>query len=95
MKCSKAFQDILHRCIGTHDVPIVYVIRLDAAMTATIPSLMSVKPHYIEAGSVEMELTNWASHIHQIFREDNEAVYHSLEEATQGTSYAELLNPYR
>ena len=53
--------------------------------------MMSGKPHFIEASSVEMELTNQALHFNPIFREDNEAVYHHLEEATQGTSYAVLL----
>ena len=53
--------------------------------------MMSGKPHFIEASSVEMELTNIASLIQPIFYEDNKRVYHHLEEATQGTSYAVLL----
>ena len=56
---------------------------------------MSGKPHFIEASSVEMELTNRALHFNPIFREDNEAVYHCLEAATQGTSNVALLNPYQ
>ena len=42
-----------------------------------------------------MELTNRASHIHPILREDNETVYHCLDEATQGTYYAALLKLYQ
>jgi hypothetical protein len=56
---------------------------------------MAGQPHSTEAGSVEMELTNRASHNHPLFREDNEAVYHRLEEATRGTSYAASLKPYQ
>jgi hypothetical protein len=45
-------------------------------MPAVVPTLMAGQPHSTEAGSVEMELTNRASHNHPLFREDNEAVYH-------------------
>jgi hypothetical protein len=89
------FCNILHRCFGVCNVPIVYVIQEDAAVHALIPALMAGQPHSTEAGSVEMELTLRASHIHPIFREDNEAVYHRLEEATRGTSYAALLKLYQ
>jgi hypothetical protein len=95
MKWSEAFRDILHRCIGVRNVPIVYVIREEAAVPAVVPALMAGQPHSTEAGSVEMELTLRASHIHPLFREDNEAVYHRLEEATRGTSYAASLKPYQ
>jgi hypothetical protein len=95
MKWSEAFRDILHRCIGVRNVPIVYVIREDADVPADAPALMAGQPHSTEAGSVEMELTNRASHIHPLYREDNEAVYHRLEEATRGTSYAASLKPYQ
>ncbi len=57
MKWSKAFRDILHRCIGVRNVPIVYVIREDAAVPAAVPTLMAGQSHSTEAGSVEMELT--------------------------------------
>jgi hypothetical protein len=95
MKWSEAFRDILHRCIGVRNVPIVYVIRENAAVPAVEPPLMAGQPHSTEAGSVEMELTNRASHVHPLFREDNESVYHRLEEATRGTSYAASLKPYQ
>ena len=55
---------------------------------------MAGQPQSIEFSSVEMGLSNWVSHIHPIFRKENEAVYHSLEEATQGNSYAVLLKLY-
>jgi hypothetical protein len=95
MKWSEAFRNILHRCIGVCNVPIVYVIREAAAVPAAVPPLMAGQPHSTEAGSVEMELTSRASHNHPLFQEDNEAVYHRLEEATRGTSYVALLKPYQ
>jgi hypothetical protein len=95
MKWSEAFRDILHRCIGVRNVPIVYVIREIAVVPVAIPALMAGQPHSTENGSVEMELTSRASHNHPLFREDNESVYHRLEEATRGTSYAASLKPYQ
>ena len=61
----------------------------------TVPYFMDVHTPYIEASSIGMELTNQASHVHPIFREYNEAVYHCLEASTQGTSNVALLNPYQ
>ena len=72
------FHDILHRCIGVHNAPIVYVIREYVAVTATVPVIMASQHHYIYTGSVEMELKNRASHIQPIFREDKKAIYHRL-----------------
>ena len=95
MKWCEDFCEILHMCIGVRELPIKYVTRENSDVPDTAPALMSEKLHYIEAVSVEMELTNRASHIHPIFREYNEMVYHSLEEATWGTSYAASLKPYQ
>jgi hypothetical protein len=95
MEWSQAFCDILHRCIGVRIVPIVYVISVDAAVLVVVPTLMAGQPHSTEAGSVEMELMNRASHNHPLFHEDNKAVYHHLEEATSGTSCAASLKPYQ
>jgi hypothetical protein len=95
MKRSEAFHNILHRCIGVHNIPIIYVIREEVAVPAAVPALMAGQPHSTEAGSVEMELTLRASHIHPLFRGDNESVYHRLEETTQVTSYTASLKPYQ
>ena len=95
MKWSEAFREHLHRWISIHDVPIISVIRENASMPDNVIDLMYGQPQSIEAGYVEMELTNQASHIHPIFHEDSEAVYHRLGEATQGTSYAASLKPYK
>ena len=46
MKWSEAFCDILYRWIGVRNVPIVYVIIEDVAVTSTDPDMMSGKPHY-------------------------------------------------
>ncbi len=69
MKWSEAFRDILHRCIGVCNVPIIYVIKEDTAVPAAFPVLMAGQPHSTKAGSVEMELTLRASHVHPLFCE--------------------------
>jgi hypothetical protein len=51
MKWSEAFRDTLHRCIGVRNVPIVYVVREEAAVPAAVPALMAGQPHSTEAGS--------------------------------------------
>ena len=40
MKQSKYFWDILHRCIGVPNVPIVYLIQENAAVPITKPYLV-------------------------------------------------------
>jgi hypothetical protein len=95
MKWSEAFRNILHKCIGVRNLPIVYVIREEATVPADVPALMAGRPHSTETGSIEMELTLRASHIHPLFREDNESVYRRLKEATRGTLYAAALEPYQ
>ena len=47
LKWIKDFYEILHRCIGVHNVPIAYVIREDAAVPTIAPALMSGYPHTI------------------------------------------------
>ena len=44
---------------------------------------------------MEGELIARASHTHALFRDDNSVVYHHLEEATRGTSYAASIKPFQ
>ena len=37
----------------------------------------------------------WASHTHAMFRDNNAAVYYTLEEATRSTSYAASIKPFQ
>ena len=53
------------------------------------------QPHSMEHGSVEGELVARAAHTHALYRDDNSVVYHHLEEATRGTSYAASTKPFQ
>lgn len=95
MKWSEAFSDYLYRCIGSRNIPLAYVTRQEATPSATLPTLAPNMPHSEEAGSIEQELINRASHSHSLFRDDNAAVYYRLEEATRSTQYAASIKPFQ
>ena len=46
-------------------------------------------------GSIEVELVAHASHDHELYKEDNGAVYYQLEEATCGTTYSASIKPFQ
>ena len=95
MKWSESFIDDCHHCIGVRKVTLAYVIRTVAAVPAACPPIAGGQPHLADAGSIEIELIERASHTHPNFRVDNEKVYFKLEEATCGTSYAASLKPFQ
>ena len=95
IKWTEAFDDYLHRIIGSRLVPLAYVTRETAAVDANVPELATNKPHSARYGSVEGDLVARASHNHPLFREDNAEVYYLVEEATRGTSYSASIKPYQ
>ena len=95
MKWTEAFQDYLNRVIGVRTIPLAYVTRQDMDVPVVPPAQAANKPHSTEYGSIEVELVARASHDHELYREDNAAVYYHLEEATRGTTYAASIKPYQ
>ena len=91
---SEAFTDFLARVIGVRNAPLTYVIRPEVDVPAVAPPLIARHPHSAEHGSVEGELIARLSHTSPIFRDDNNSVYHFLEEATRGTVYGKTLKPF-
>ena len=94
MRWSESFKDYLRQCFGVRTIPLIYVVRDDETVPATIPPLATGQPHSELAGSIEEELIARASHAHALFREDNGLVYFKLEAATRGTSYAASIKPF-
>ena len=99
MKWDTAFIDSCGRCIGLRNVPFTYLLRVDAAVPAA-SDLMAhpgggLYPHSEEAGSIQEELINRASHDHPLFREDNKKLYYKLEEATRTKAYAASIKPFQ
>ena len=95
IKRTEAFQDFLDRVIGARMIPLAYVIQTDPKVPGPAPTLAPNQPHSTKHGSVEGELIARASHIHALFRDDISVVYHRLEEATKGTSYAASIKPFQ
>jgi len=94
IRWTEAFRDYLHHTIGVRTIPLAYVIRPDEDVPA-IGTIAAATPHSTEHGSIEDELIARASHANPLYREDNSAVYHKLEEATRATSYAASIKPYQ
>jgi hypothetical protein len=94
MKWSESFVDTLNRCIGVRMTALVYVIR-ESAIPPAITALAAGQPHSTNAGSIEQELIDRASHTHALFRDDNATVYYKFEEATQGTMFAASIKPFQ
>jgi hypothetical protein len=95
IKWTEAFDDFLHRKIGTRTIPLAYVTRATAEVPAACPIRANNLPHSTEHGSVEADLVARASHTHPLYRDDNSAVYYHLEEATRTTSYAASIKPFQ
>jgi hypothetical protein len=94
MKWSDSFFDFLNRCIGVRMIPLVYVVRAEEnppAITALAPG----QPHSADAGCIERELIDRASHNHPLFRDDSATVYYKLEEATRGTTFSASIKPFQ
>ena len=91
----KAFQDFLNRVIGVRTIPLAYVTRPTVDVLVNAPPLAPNKPHSEEHGSVEAELVARASHVHELYWDDNAEVYYYLEQATRSTQYAASIKPYQ
>ena len=76
-------------------IPLAYVTRAVVDVLVVVPVLENNRPHSEEHGSAENELIARASHDNELFREDNAKVYHHLEKATRGTSYAAPIKPFQ
>ena len=95
MKWTEAFPDFLRQVIGVRTIPLSYVIRAEAVVPNAVPPLEVGQPYSTEHGSVEAELIARASHEDALFRNDNNQVYHFLEEATRTTTYAASIKPFQ
>jgi hypothetical protein len=95
IKWTEAFDDFLHRKIGTRTIPLAYVTRASGAVLGPCPTRATDLPHSTEHGSVEADLVARAEHTHPLFRDDNSTVYYHLEEATRTTIYAASIKPFQ
>ena len=75
--------------------PLSYVIQADVNVPVVPPPVLHRRPHSDEHGSVEGELVARLDHTSPLYRDDNQQVYHHLEEATRSTIYSATLKPYQ
>lgn len=94
-KWAEAIRIHLRAVIGVRGVPLLYVVRTNAAVSAIPPVLLPDEPHSEEHGSIEQEMVARASHRHALFKVDNGAVYDVLDIALRGTGYAPTIVQFR
>ena len=95
MKCTEAFHDHLHRCVGARMIPLAYVIQDDEAVPGPCPPLKTDQPFSEKHGLAEEDLVHRASHGHVLYKADNASVYFKLEEATRGTPQTDSISTSR
>lgn len=92
---SESFQDFLSQSYGVRKAPLSYIIRGHVNVDPVAPPLLHRRPHSDEHGSVEGELIARLDHTSPLYRDDNQQVYHYLEEATRSTIYSATLKPFQ
>ena len=92
---SESFQDFLARSYGVRKAPLSYIIRENVNVDPVPPPLLHRRPHSDMHGSVEGELIARLDHTSPLYRDDNQQVYHLLEEATRSTVYSASLKPFQ
>ena len=95
MKWCESFMDHLHRCVGVRTVPLAYVLREKVVVPAVCLPITAREPHSEATRSIKQELIERTSHDHPLYRNDNETIYHKMEEATRGTSYTASITPFQ
>ena len=95
IKWMESFKDCLFNTFGVRKCPLSYVIRPNEAVEPenNVP-LLAGFAYSESAGSVLQELIDRYTHIHPLFKSDNNKVYSLLEEATRGTVYAPTIKPF-
>ena len=94
-KWSESFAIHLTVVLGCRQVPLAYLIRDTVEVPAVPDPLMVGKPYCEEHGSIVNELIARASHDHDMYAEDNGALFVLLDEATRGTSYYASISPFK
>lgn len=93
LKWTEAFDDFLNRTIGVRTIPLSYITRGNVEPN-DLPDREEGKPHSVNSSVIE-DLTEYASHDHPRYKDDNAKIYYFLEEATRGTEYASALKTYQ
>ena len=74
MKWAEAFSGFSCRVVGTRVIQLLYVIRETVYVPVAAPPFMANQPYAEILVSVKEELIAYASHLDDIYREDNAAL---------------------
>jgi hypothetical protein len=94
IKWAESFDAFLKITYGTRNIPLAYVTRENVAPGAP-PALGNNLPYSADHNSIEAELTALASHADPIYQSDNEDLFQLLFDATESTSYAGSIAPFK
>ena len=94
IKWIEVFKDHLTRVVGERNIPLLYLIREKDVAALIVPPLAADKAYSIDHGSIEEELVARATHNDTLYREDNNSLYHMLEEGVRNIPCAASLKPF-
>ena len=94
MQWQPAFVDHLSSVFGVRGIPLTYVIREKASVTPHSEDPFKQRKLYGNSESILDDLVTRCSHIHPLFKTDNNKVYKLLAEATLGTQYATTVTTF-
>ena len=93
-KWLESFQQYLSDKIGVRNGPFTYLTRQQVARPVLLPRVPG-EPYSSEYTSIEEELRFCLSHVHNLYRPDNNALYQMIDRATSGHDVSATIAPFR
>jgi hypothetical protein len=90
----EAYEDHAHRAYTDKGRPFAYVIRPLRVAPYPCPPAQPGKPYALDYDTLADEMIARTNHSHDLYRTDNAAVYHDIEKAVRGTSYASSIKVF-
>lgn len=94
-KWLESFQQHLSEKIGVRNAPYTYLIRPEVAVPALMLPRMIDQPFSEEYESIEDEMKFRVSHTNNLYKADNNALFHLLDRATSGHMVNTTIAPFR
>ena len=91
----ESMEDHLLQVYGRKNAPLAYVIRESKNIPAQIPDAQNGTPHADEYNSIDEQMIALSPHGTATYCQDNTTVWHKIEEANPGTSYANNISPFK
>ena len=96
MRWTETFLCFLHRSVGERITPLVCIVRAVDLVDCSMPFVLTEDVCRTECSrSLEEELSRRSLHDHSLFKKDNAAVHHFLEEATRSTVCSDRMKTFQ